>query len=162
MIKHIVLVLFVLSSAAHAQEDPQTQKTSWKQVFYKAISMLPTFVVESGISIPVYGNYCGPNHGDGNYWVPPIDTIDLACMRHDMCYDPNVGGDYLSCACDAQLIDDLLVALANPSKLEYRAISVGSVITAWFSQSACDCKTPAGNKVFLERPGFFEKGQCAL
>jgi len=44
-----------------------------------------------------YGNWCGPNwtggrwhpytqNSDSNYYKPPTDIVDKACMNHDTCY----------------------------------------------------------------------------
>lgn len=50
-----------------------------------------------GVSIPVWGNWCGPGHsGPGD----PVDTLDTLCMRHDKCY---AARGYFDCYCDAQL-----------------------------------------------------------
>lgn len=49
------------------------------------------------LSIPVWGNWCGPGHsGPG----APIDTLDTLCMRHDK---GHAARGYFDCACDAQL-----------------------------------------------------------
>ena len=34
------------------------------------------------LSIPIYGNWCGPGHGGG----PAIDAVDAVCRAHDQCY----------------------------------------------------------------------------
>ena len=48
----------------------------------------------------IYGNYGGP----GNRGGEPIDGIDAACKKHDMCYHYQ-GRD--NPACDLALIQDL-------------------------------------------------------
>lgn len=50
-----------------------------------------------GVSIPVWGNWCGPGHSGP---AAPKDTLDTLCMRHDKCY---ASRGYFDCACDAQL-----------------------------------------------------------
>lgn len=53
------------------------------------------------LTIPVYGNWCGPNYGSGT----PIDGLDDCCRQHDLCYD-SVGAGYFSrrtCSCDRTL-----------------------------------------------------------
>ena len=53
------------------------------------------------ISLPLWGNWCGPGHsGPG----APQDLLDTACMHHDKCYG-NKG--YFNCACDQALIDEI-------------------------------------------------------
>ena len=53
---------------------------------------------------PVYGNWCGsgyPKDGDN----PPVwDAFDLACKRHDRCYDRLGAGEK---SCDAHLVTEL-------------------------------------------------------
>ena len=45
----------------------------------------------------IHGNYCGPGN---NASLPPIDTLDAACARHDAC-TPN--GGMPSRACNVRL-----------------------------------------------------------
>jgi hypothetical protein len=35
--------------------------------------------------LPIYGNWCGPDHPQEGIYPPPIDPFDAACMRHDLC-----------------------------------------------------------------------------
>ncbi|MDX8345820.1 hypothetical protein [Rossellomorea sp. YZS02] len=49
------------------------------------------------MSIPVYGNWCGPGHGSGS----PIDYLDNACRQHDYGYQKY---GYYDCDTDAKLI----------------------------------------------------------
>ena len=46
--------------------------------------------------LAIYGKWCGPNwtggrreiytpHGSG-YYTPPVDGLDAACTKHDICY----------------------------------------------------------------------------
>eukprot|EP00270_Netrium_digitus_P004558 TRINITY_DN15778_c0_g1_i1.p2 TRINITY_DN15778_c0_g1~~TRINITY_DN15778_c0_g1_i1.p2 ORF type:complete len:148 (-),score=20.09 TRINITY_DN15778_c0_g1_i1:100-543(-) len=50
---------------------------------------------------PKYGNYCGPNFSSGREggspaWdVPPQDSLDYCCYRHDMGYDSKEQQDLL-------------------------------------------------------------------
>lgn len=48
----------------------------------------------------VWGNWCGPNCGDG----PTCDDVDNCCYHHDKCYDKFHNTCYQSCICDIQLI----------------------------------------------------------
>src|SRR5215210_3164103 len=36
------------------------------------------------LSLPFYGNHCGPGHGDPT--VPAINDVDQCCKTHDRCY----------------------------------------------------------------------------
>ncbi|WZY00511.1 hypothetical protein NSQ26_00265 [Bacillus sp. FSL W7-1360] len=49
------------------------------------------------LSIPIWGNWCGPGHGGGF----PQDLLDQGCMQHDGCYAEK---GYFSCECDEALI----------------------------------------------------------
>ena len=35
--------------------------------------------------LPIYGNWCGPDHPHISQSPPPVDEFDAACMRHDIC-----------------------------------------------------------------------------
>ncbi|MDO4909658.1 MAG: phospholipase A2 family protein [Corynebacterium sp.] len=53
----------------------------------------------SPVALPLYGNWCGPGFsGPG----APIDAIDEACMRHDLCYE-HMG--YFDELCDSILTE---------------------------------------------------------
>lgn len=54
------------------------------------------------VSLPIYGNYCGPGHGDPTGETPPINDVDACCRIHDMCYSER---GYFDCYCDKELID---------------------------------------------------------
>src|SRR4029077_14661699 len=47
--------------------------------------------------LAIYGNYCGPGHGDPTGATPPVDAVDAACRTHDLCYDAT---NYFNCGCD--------------------------------------------------------------
>lgn len=78
-------------SLSNALEDPRSLATQ---------GVSPYGTSMAAISLPIYGNWCGPGYGGGT----PIDTLDRACMRHDNCY--GIEG-YFSCSCDYQLIADI-------------------------------------------------------
>lgn len=46
--------------------------------------------VSADISLPIYGNWCGPGYGSGT----PIDGMDACCQYHDYCYGSQC---YYSC-----------------------------------------------------------------
>ena len=82
-----------------------------------------------GLSLPVYGNWCGPGHGSGT----PIDAIDAACKRHDQCYDRK---GYFDCQCDAKLISELDRALARGDVSTAGRVA-GMAIRSWFTAQPC-------------------------
>lgn len=61
-------------------------------------------------SLMMYGNWCGP--GNGPYSLPPIDPLDAACMRHDLCY---VATGSVACECDVPFMRELrAMSYPNP------------------------------------------------
>jgi hypothetical protein len=84
-------------------------------------------------SIPVYGNHCGPGHGDPN--APAVDAVDAACKTHDACYDRR---GYFDCQCDRQLIASMPSAIAQTPSGRGKAAGVG--VAAYFSQAPCVCR----------------------
>src|SRR4051812_633791 len=59
------------------------------------------------LSIPVYGNHCGPGYGDPN--KPAVDAVDAVCKAHDACYSAR---GYFDCRCDRELIRSMPAAIA--------------------------------------------------
>ncbi|MDQ7015404.1 MAG: hypothetical protein Q9N68_03395 [Gammaproteobacteria bacterium] len=51
------------------------------------ISLLPNSAAAIGPSVPLYGNWCGPNHPSNPLnAAAPINEIDAACQQHDLAY----------------------------------------------------------------------------
>lgn len=84
-------------------------------------------VAREKVSVPVYGNWCGPGHGSGT----PVDAVDDACKRHDACYSKN---GYFNCTCDAKLLSDLGPAAAQSGAAGRLA---ATAIGAYFSVAPC-------------------------
>lgn len=56
-------------------------------------------------SIPVYGNWCGPNYPANPVTAgAPVDALDAACMRHDIC---TANRGRFDCGCDLALMSEL-------------------------------------------------------
>ncbi len=55
-------------------------------------------------SVPVHGNWCGLGHSGSVFSQPPLDPLDDACMRHDICVSQT---GYLSCGCDIGFMQEL-------------------------------------------------------
>ncbi|MDX8047026.1 hypothetical protein SH601_13615 [Gracilibacillus sp. S3-1-1] len=53
--------------------------------------------VTAKLTLPVWGNWCGPGHGEGS----TKDLLDKACMYHDKDYAEH---GYFDCKSDALLI----------------------------------------------------------
>ena len=84
--------------------------------------------------LPIYGNYCGPGHGDPTGRTPPIDAVDAACRAHDLCYGST---NYFNCGCDRNLVRSLPAAIAATPG--FAAKAAGAAIMAYFSNSPCVC-----------------------
>ena len=57
------------------------------------------------VSLPVYGNWCGPGHPSAPWRAaPPVDPLDAACMRHDSC---TAARGRFDCGCDLALMSEL-------------------------------------------------------
>lgn len=52
------------------------------------------------LSVPIWGNWCGPGHGGGN----AVDVLDSICQTHDYCY---AARGYFACSCDRQIVLDI-------------------------------------------------------
>jgi len=56
-------------------------------------------------SIPVYGNWCGLNHPSTPALAgPPVNALDAACMRHDIC---TANRGRFDCGCDLAFMNEL-------------------------------------------------------
>ncbi|APT32322.1 hypothetical protein MCBMB27_03031 [Methylobacterium phyllosphaerae] len=63
-------------------------------------------------AILIYGNFCGPgNRGPG---FRPIDALDQACARHDICSADPMSGTLTSCACNRRLTVEAGVVARDP------------------------------------------------
>ncbi len=72
-------------------------------------------LTERPSSLPFYGNYCGPGHGDPTYKTPPVDAVDLACREHNRCYALLGGFDS---RCDRNFVEILPTAIAETPSQE--------------------------------------------
>jgi len=59
------------------------------------------------ISLPIWGNYCGPGYGTNDRSLPPTDILDEGCMEHDACYKHAWGQTGVNCECNQDLIDHI-------------------------------------------------------
>lgn len=84
--------------------------------------------IRAAVSIPVWGNWCGPGHsGPG----APKDTLDTLCMRHDKCY---AARGYFNCYCDAQLKAEIA---RFSDRMGWRERAMAAAITVAFSATPC-------------------------
>ena len=76
-----------------------------KRLFVLILVLALPSVAGAQVSIPVYGNWCGPDYPvNPAFSAPPIDAVDAACMRHDYC--TAVRGRF-DCGCDLALMNEL-------------------------------------------------------
>lgn len=95
-----------------------------------------TFAVPQ-VDLPLYGRWCGPGHsGPGE----PIDAVDEACCRHDICFCEQ---GYDDCDCNRRAIVDLTQAtVASDTGPHGRAI--GPIIAAALTAAPCTCSEICG------------------
>jgi hypothetical protein len=79
------------------------------------LSGLLSGLSERPSSLPFYGNYCGPGHGDPTYQTPPVDAVDLACREHNRCYALLGSFDR---RCDRRFVELLPTAIAETPSQE--------------------------------------------
>jgi hypothetical protein len=84
--------------------------------------------------LPVYGNYCGPGHGDPTYTTPPLDAVDAVCQAHDRCYDTR---GYFNCGCDRALITAMPGAIIGTPSPAGKA--AGALVAGFFAGWPCQC-----------------------
>ena len=92
-------------------------------------------------TFPVYGNWCGPAHPKSSSNPDPIDNIDAACKKHDVCYEKK---GYFDCSCNEQLATDLING-------QYSSIiqkTVSSEIILWMSGQPCVSKNTIFSREF--------------
>ncbi len=71
-----------------------------------ALSLLPTLLAlqpaaaKNPFDLIVHGNWCGPGARSG----PAIDSLDAACMEHDLCARRE---GWMDCGCDLAFMDTL-------------------------------------------------------
>lgn len=88
-------------------------RLAWAAAILVAALLMPGTASAGGL--PMHGNWCGPSHPD-TFWearLKPVDAMDAACYRHDMCYITQGIGD---CGCDIRFMSELRrMAYPNPS-----------------------------------------------
>ncbi len=88
--------------------------------------------------IPVYGNYCGPGHGDSTFQKPPVDAVDAVCKRHDWCYSENGLGRH-HCTCERKLLSEMFTAISS-TKTSFAGKVAGRAIMQVFAVKPCVCQ----------------------
>jgi hypothetical protein len=100
-------------------------------------------LLTSSVGLPIYGNYCGPGHGDPTGSVAPVDRVDAVCRAHDLCYkNAGTSGILGPCSCDRALIADMPAAINHPNTSQ-QGKAAGALIQSYFSQARCTCPGPS-------------------
>jgi hypothetical protein len=89
-------------------------------------------VAAAELSLPIYGNFCGPGHGDMSN--DPIDAVDAVCKAHDSCYDSR---GYFNCSCDRELIASMPRAILDTPSAGGKL--AGAAAMAFFASVPCTC-----------------------
>jgi hypothetical protein len=79
----------------------------WKQVSRGNMS-------STGKGVKLWGNYCGPSHGDPTFQTPARDPLDAACKKHDQCYTGAVFTND-NCMCNQQFLNRIMPFLPGGS-----------------------------------------------
>jgi hypothetical protein len=113
----------------------------------------------SAIQLDLYGNWCGPGT-DTAHAGPPVDPVDQACCRHDICFCER---GYDRCGCNRDLIEGLSVAvLDSRSSAEGRAWAAGIIGGLLVAPCWCECcvDIPVIGSVCQSFPGI--AGVCSV
>lgn len=81
------------------------------------------------ISIPVWGNYCGPGYSGENFTQPAQDILDEGCRMHDKCYKWGVSLTQ-NCECNQALVKYID---QNKSKMTGKMAKVAWAIKTYFN-----------------------------
>lgn len=137
--------------------SPRTGFCVWRMVLVSIFVLGGWFVKEASaqVSIPVYGNWCGPNHG---FKKPPIDAVDGVCRLHDICARRMRYGDPLEkiqhCDCDRIIVQRMPGAIANTRTTHGKRM--GRLIFGYFSLAICHCK----RQVCIPTPSCRKEKKC--
>ena len=83
---------------------------------------------QAKLSLPVWGNWCGPGHGGGT----PIDVLDSICRTHDRCYGAR---GYFACSCDREIVKNIR---ASVHRMGSRESLVAAAVATYFTYCLCN------------------------
>lgn len=115
---------FDVQSAIDSGATPQVVEAGR---FYNQLKAGNSWNQNTRMSLPVWGNWCGPKHGGGE----AVDTLDAICRDHDHCY-ANEG--YFDCDCDQKLLDAID---AKRGEMGFKEAAMAIVIYEYFVRSPC-------------------------
>ncbi|THJ66485.1 hypothetical protein E8P82_08480 [Arthrobacter echini] len=82
----------------------------------------------NGLSLPLWGNWCGPGHGGGS----AVDVLDSICRTHDKCYGSR---GYFACSCDRAIVKDIQRNITRMGKAER---TVAAAVSTYFTYCLCN------------------------
>lgn len=80
------------------------------------------------LSVPVWGNWCGPGYGGG----PALDVLDSICRKHDRCYGSR---GYFACSCDRAIVTDIR---QNAHRMNSRERATAAAVSTYFTYCLCN------------------------
>lgn len=80
------------------------------------------------LSLPIWGNWCGPGHGAG----PALDVLDSICRKHDRCYGSR---GYFACSCDRAIVSEIR---QNAHRMKTRERATAAAVSTYFTYCLCN------------------------
>ncbi|NIR59580.1 MAG: hypothetical protein GWO02_08675 [Gammaproteobacteria bacterium] len=92
------------------------------------------------VEMPFHGRWCGPGHPTEEEKVSgtdlsPVDLLDAACMKHDLCYEKHGGRP--ACRCDEEFIWRIKYLQYHVRHISPDARAKSFLILSWFESSPC-------------------------
>jgi len=97
------------------------------------------------IEMQFHGNWCGPNYPSeatkaSGKDLTPVDRLDVACMKHDLCYAANGGKP--SCRCNEEMIWRIKYLQYHVDDLPANTRSKAFLMLAWLESARCSPEAP--------------------
>jgi hypothetical protein len=128
-----------------------------------AVAPVVTVPVSDAEKVPdvkmlVHGHWCGPGHPteeekQSGIDLSPVDLLDSACMKHDLCYKAHGGKP--ACRCDEELIWRIKHLQYNVPDLSDDAKAKTFLLLGWFESSACASDVPNPESTMRDQPQAF-------
>ena len=92
------------------------------------------------IEMPFHGRWCGPNYPTeadqaSGKDLTPVDRLDTACMKHDLCYAAHGGKP--ACRCDEEFIWRVKYLQYHAPDFSDDARTKAFLMLGWFESSPC-------------------------
>lgn len=106
----------------------ENNKNLEKAITENSTSSSTSEVRNRSLSIPVWGNWCGPGHGGGT----PKDKLDSLCKTHDQCYGSR---GYFACSCDKNLVGRIS---SNFKYMKIKERVAALAVKTYFEHAPCN------------------------